>query len=285
MVMAERRLSAPEPIELVSPDDASALIAATQRELEELARRATDARQTADAVEARLRTEGADERSSMWAIVRLQRFIDDLRDEAERDAQTIVESARRGARQPPDPAFEGPFVPRRVAPRAAPAPLVSPMSSEPDRSHDTAGVVLAAPQFVPPCAPEPLADPAPAPEAPSVVMPFTPAPDPAVVPPAPEREPEPLTREPLWAPVSVVAEPAADGSAPSAETAPTLAAVAEPVDDDMTAAVPMPEPPPGDQASTPRPARKRFLRGFPLSAVLEVIAVLLVLLFILLRLS
>src|SRR5262249_51607817 len=97
--VADLGLTPPEPLELVSADEATAIIDETRADLDSLEARAAESRRVADAVEARAAEEGADERASTWAIVRLQRFIDGLRAEAEHDAETVVEAARRGARE------------------------------------------------------------------------------------------------------------------------------------------------------------------------------------------
>jgi hypothetical protein len=271
MTMAELRLTPPEPVELISPVEAAAIIDETHRDLEAWERRAADARDTADAAHAQAALEGADEQSSTWAIVRLQRFLDGLRQEAEDDAQTVVEAARRGARARVEEARAGATQIRLAD--AGPRPILSDA----------------------PVAPAPVTDPPVIDRrvAPVIAIPV-PVPEAAVVaePPA-TPEPETLVQ---WIPAGVDA-PSTNGHA---HTRPPVAAplpAAVPVPTTVAEPVPVVEAPrapvvvAATPATAPAPtapqserARKR-LRGFPLSAVLEVVAVLLILLFILLRLS
>jgi hypothetical protein len=274
--MTDLRVTPPEPVELVSAAEAASLIAEVDRELAALERRAAEARETADAVQARAEREGADEGVSTWAIVRLQRFIDGLRVEAERDAETVVEAARRGAREQSD---------ARLADdarwRHALLPVVRP--APPDPVAEAPGT-MAAPVVAPvggtavESAPVGL-EPGPEPE--PRVQDVSPVPEASV----------------SWAPLSPE-RPTTNGhtpedGAPAANAVPVAAPPLEPppvivpavANAPVEVAVPVtPAPAPAPIAARPAP-KKRFLRGFPLSAVLEVLAVLLVLLFILLRLS
>ena len=76
MTTIESRLTPPRPVELVPADEAGSLIDGAHRELSHLEQRAASARMAADETRARAEREGADERASAWAIVRLQRFLD-----------------------------------------------------------------------------------------------------------------------------------------------------------------------------------------------------------------
>jgi hypothetical protein len=263
------QLTTPEPVELLAADEVSALVAQTQRDLASLEQRVADARAAADALEERARAEGADERASTWAIVRLQRFIDGLREEAERDAETVVEAARRRTRLRIDPLLDHPVTTKErpqsaSRPPVAPPPGATPVPptptlrsvAEPASQLDGSAASLAVPIEAPVGASPPASS-------------------------APTTEPPSLR----WT-HEVPAAPA--GPAPAVAPAPSVGAERVAVGASAVSPTPAPlspAPPPPSTAPSPRPKKQGLLRGFPLSAVLEVIAVLLVLLFILLRLS
>jgi hypothetical protein len=263
--MFESQLAAPELVELLAPDDVSSLIGDTHRELARLEHRAAQARATADQLEHRAKLEGADERASTWAIVRMQRFVDGLREEAERDSETLVDAARRRAGSTIDPFLDHPVTLGEAGVRAsvAPQPDVAPR-------HDVALAPVPPPM---PAAEAPVAPPA-APVAPVPVVQAAPVVD----------APAPATSL-QWSPVDDVS--AESNGAAHAPVAPTgvAAPVVEPPGPAVEVAPVVPIAPAPVPPSSDAPKRRGLLRGFPLSAVLEVLAVLLVLLFILLRLS
>ena len=127
MTATESRLTPPRPVELVPPDEAGAIIDGAHRELAELEARAERVRVMAEETRARADREGADERASAWAIVRLQRFLDGLREEAEHDARVVVMAAQRSASIVLDPMVDEPLTPRPVA-ATPPAPVVLPVA-------------------------------------------------------------------------------------------------------------------------------------------------------------
>ena len=173
------RAPRPEAMELIDADRVGDLLTSTEqrlRDLEEEANRtvaaAADAEGAAEKVE-------ADPASTTWTLVRLQRFITDLRNEAVRDAETIIEVARQHANIRVDEArlmAERGIDPSTVeleARRRVPPPTVVP--DPPTAPVPPAPIVVQAP--VPP---------APAPGAASPVMPVVPVvavPPTALVPP------------------------------------------------------------------------------------------------------
>ena len=253
------RAPRPEAMELIDADRVGDLLTSTEqrlRDLEEEANRtvaaAADAEGAAEKVE-------ADPASTTWTLVRLQRFITDLRNEAVRDAETIIEVARQHANIRVDEArlmAERGIDPSTVeleARRRVPPPTVVP-------DPPTAPVPPVAPVAAPP-APPVAASPV-APVIPAAVVAAAAMPAAAPVAPVP---PAPV---PPVAPVVPVA--------PVAPTAPVISPT--PV---------APEPAPIEPVATPTPTakKKRKKRFLPFSVVLEVLAVVLLLVFIVLRLS
>src|SRR5262245_60092988 len=96
--MEPNRLTPPDPVDLVPADSAQASIAETTREVAQLQREAELATLAADAAEARAAEAGVDGRAATWALVQMQRFLDGLRADVERDAQSIRDLAKERAR-------------------------------------------------------------------------------------------------------------------------------------------------------------------------------------------
>jgi hypothetical protein len=96
--MSDLKLKRPELVEMVDPAEVHAMIAATDARLSDLERQVAESAAEAQRVEDRARSEGVDAQAATWAMVRLQRFIDGLIEEAERDAAALIEAARLGAR-------------------------------------------------------------------------------------------------------------------------------------------------------------------------------------------
>jgi hypothetical protein len=335
------KLSKPQALDVIPASEVSSLIEETDRVFVQLERELEIASAAADELEAQAAAEGIDPTASTWTMVRLQRFLEDLRDEAERDAAATIEVAQQRARferdDPPllvgfasDP---GPLLapPVASAPDPAPAawPGALPRDPAPEVAHDelpnaaTAAALIAS-AAVPPASPE---TPTPALMPTMVETPATngsshPAPNHASAPDttvlvrdaaAPsEAGQRPTTTMPLLAPV---APPAAHLSeefwaAPERAAAPVVDAAPATV---APVVVPVPLPPePGSggdvadeesrttkgkgkrakkqkPAKAPKPQReprgRSAMKRLPIAAILEVIAVLLILVFILLRLS
>jgi hypothetical protein len=273
----------PSPVELIAADEVRRVIADVDLRLATLERKAAESRATADELERRAEAEGVGAEASTWAIVRLQRFLDGLRAEAEQDAATIVAAARKGADA-------------RIEEARADAAHVRHAASANYDPGPVAPRVTAIERFdAPPVLPTPVAVPVPNPVVATEVI--------AVVDAQANGHPEGDADDDVrWAPMGVPVQAATNGAATSAPppppSAPAASVYAPPAPAPAPAPVPAfaPEPVPEPPAAPPveltapaptlaPPRRKRFLRGFPISAVLEVLAVLLVLLFILLRLS
>ena len=91
-------LTRPEPRRIVLRAVVDALIADADREISSLEVQVEEAVAAADAAEARLAELGFDERASAWATVQLERFVTELRADAEAGAVAVVEEARVRAR-------------------------------------------------------------------------------------------------------------------------------------------------------------------------------------------
>jgi hypothetical protein len=272
----------PSPVELIAADEVRRVIADVDLRLATLERKAAESRATADELERRAEAEGVGAEASTWAIVRLQRFLDGLRAEAEQDAATIVAAARKGADA-------------RIEEARADAAHVRHAASANYDPGPVAPRVTAIERFdTSPVLPTPVAVPVPNPVVATEVI--------AVVDAQANGHHEGDADDDVrWAPMGVPVQAATNGAAtpaplppPQPASAPAASVYAPPAPAPVPAFAPepVPEPPAAPpveltaSAPTPEPTRrKRFLRGFPISAVLEVLAVLLVLLFILLRLS
>lgn len=253
--MTPVRLAPPEPVDLVPAEEVSELIAATDRDLAEMELRVEQARGAADEAEGWLRESGVDEQASTWTLVRLQRFVTELREEAHRDANDVIELATH-----------------RAALRHSEAQAeIARHRSEPAIGRDTATPFGAVPYRVP---------------VPQVHEFVAPAVEPAIAADPPQ---EPVLVAAPVAPITVVPfpGPAVEEADETPEVVPVLLAPPEPA---VHAAV---EPDhdhdgahTGDfwQPEVEAATRRRRFR-LPLSAILEVAAVVLILVFILLRLS
>ena len=279
------RLQAPEVLDLVDADEVGDLVARTEREFAVLQKRAAEAVTAAEQAEASARLVDVDAGATTWTAVRLQRFLDELRAEAERDAASIIEVARcharmrvedaratvsrggtarpplviGGVRDEPTERFEVPLPPATGA--AVAVPVVSTAASMPEAA-------VPAPQAA-----------VPVPEA-AVPVPEAAVPVREAAVPVPEDVP---MAAPPVAPAVALADPPRSELAPAAPPAAPAPAFA----------VPMVEPTPAPTASdTSRKAKKPSRRAtsgrrrfLPLSAVLEIVAVLLLLAFIVMKLS
>jgi hypothetical protein len=319
------RLTPPEPVDVVSAEEVRAIIATTDRELAELERAVSEAMEIAESAEARAREAGADGRASMWAMLRMQRFLDGLRGETEAEVTALLDVARGRARvrleeaRAEADAILNRATPRDLVPELAPMPATELAGEAPVEALEAPVVeapLVVVPQVVePPLAEEAVAD-EPAADTDDVAFaPTAPAPETnghVVGPtalvvddlaPVEERVSEPFyglpDGEQPYVPQDTAAPPvehAIDGAperwdmvlpatqSPAAvveadATAPAMYAA------DHTEAAPTYANAQPDFWPTENPApRKRRFR-IPISAVLEVLAVLLILVFILLRLS
>jgi len=312
-VSAHPRVQAPEALDLVDAAQFSGDVAEIERELAELTERAAAAVAAADDAETTARSVDIDVAATTWTIVRLQRFLDDLRAEAERDAATMVEVSRYHARVRAADARE--MVTRGDRHRR-PAVIDSGVAADPvvadvprlPFATPAAPATPVVPLVVPASAvigPTPVADPVAAmPTAPvaAVVTPPLPqaqpmpvAPQPSAFAPAPQIQPQPMPvaqqppafvqpqPQPPIAPaaaVAAVAVPRAAVAPPPPVLAPQPPVVAPVVQE--------PEAPPAGNQKPSKKSKKsgaRKRRGLPLSAILEILAVLLLLAFIVFKLS
>jgi hypothetical protein len=299
--MPTNALTPPEPLDLVAFEHVRAIIEESDRDLTELERRATEATAEADEAEARAADAGVDGPASQWTLVQMQRFVNSLRAEAELERNAILEVARYRARVRVNDARAD--VERRrpepVAPGAGPAvaprgngdvqvPWPTPMAEEPeplsngmvDVTHDQAGFESFAPKGGVAAEQNGRAARATESVAPAALS-FTSA---SGAPSTPETEP-PIA-EAQSATVTPVETPNEPALVPSTDDEqPVEAPVAIPLMSDRLASDAMGD---GTQDFWPTETtvpRRRGLRRIPFSAVLEVLVVLLILVFILLRLS
>jgi hypothetical protein len=286
--MSNHQIARPIALDIVPASEVGDLIDATDREFSKLEQEAARASAAAREAEARAAEAGVDPKSSTWTMVRLQRFLDTLHAEARRDAEATIAVAHQQARMRIDdarvrssragqPAPEA-FVPatQRRVDRPSPPPADArppvPVASEPPPK----------PVAVEPSPPKvgtnghgPVATVA-APSAQPVRgddMTVPPVSAPRVVPPVVAA---PVVAAPVVAAPVVVPPAATQVVAPPVVT-PQAAAPAPPQAQAPAPAVQV--------AAAPMPKKKGPLRRLPIAAILEVIAVLLVLVFILLRLS
>ena len=302
-------LPRPAALDVVPASEVGALIERTDREFTELEARAAEAAARADEAEQLARAAGVDPKSSTWTMVRLQRFLDTLRAEVERDSRATLEVARQRARMRMAEATSGvasaPLTPMAPSPTAAePAlPVVADeaaWSVEPGERPAPPPPVMPTSSATPPVSPAsvPIVHPRPEPPAASIGGPARTnghgatllaagiavaevAPMPSVVAPAvPAAVPQPA---PSPAEARVAAPPA-----PAAQAAPMVAPTVvppSPVVAPAPAMAPTVPAAPTAEPATVTPASKKPRRKLPVAAILEVLAVLLVLVFILMRLS
>jgi hypothetical protein len=308
--MSDSRPIRPQAIDVIPADQVSSLIAAADRDFVVLERQAQEAEASATSAEADAASAGIDPRATAWTMVRLQRFLESLRDEATRDAAATLEVARRRAqviRSEAGVAPASPFAPAPAATTATDLPITPvvpmPMPEPAQTSAPIQPVVPMATGIVD--APALVVDPVPprapfvstAPDAPrppaasanrstpgSVDAPFGlvvgTAVATAVAPTSTEVERELFAPAVPAVPVIPVPQPPAPADVTTAMVVPPAPAVPH----EMPAPVVIPDT--SAAATVPAVKAKRgLLRRLPVSAILEVIAVLLILVFILLRLS
>jgi hypothetical protein len=309
--MTSPRFTRPLPLDVVPADQVGDLIESADREFVGLERELEERTAEADELETSARAMGVDPDGSSWGLIQLQRFLEELRHETRRDATASVEVARRRAELRLVEAHEEAERVRAGAPpRAAPPPATRTMGLPADHTPNGTGAATA-----PPVEPWLVRDAAvviteeEAPGAHGASPPLA-----SVLP----IEPEPLTVVPLLEPAP--ADVFTNGVGPTAppdvslgladqppsppELPPTLLPAPPPNAYDTVfwsdqgegnGRVDAPPPPPAATSEPPpadlskpvpkRPRKSRRLRRIPVSAILEVVAVLLILVFILLRLS
>ena len=260
--MTASRLDPPRALDLIPAEQVRDIIARTDHELTELERSAEDAHGAAERAERAVREAGLDPESSAWTMVRLQRFLEGLREETQRDVETILELARQQAR-----------IQLTEMPGVAPVPA----PARGDRAQPVVPVVLERP----PSPPAPRDPSPPLTAAAAIAIATAPMAEPAFAQPAAQPIAQPVEPEP--APRLVVVPPAVDqpASAPAPVAVPSTPADAPPPAPSAARA-------PAPAAVAPVVAAEKkagLLHRLPISAILEVIAVLLILVFILLRLS
>jgi hypothetical protein len=265
-------LAPPEPVELVSAGVVDALVADVAQQIGALQREVADAEAAAAEAEARAVAEGADERSTTWTMVQLQRFLNGLRDEQVEELRALHEVTDQRVAHRLEEARAQADLLRRLG--TAPAPSDQPAV---DAAVDAWSSNPAVEELPPPVR-EPISL---VPDWSAPVVPDAPLPPPVMItgaPPAPALEPA--------APSESAPEPSLEAGPSSTEAAPAAQLVDEslpPVWSGADVPEPMGENFWPDQA--PPQKKKGFLRRVPVMAVLQVLAVLLVLAFILLRLG
>jgi hypothetical protein len=316
------RIVPPQPLEFVSADYVRALVEGTDREFADLEERATAARAEAEAAESGLHDRGIDPEISSWAMVQLQRYLESLRDEVARESDTTLALARQLAdHRVREAAAEAAHLRSLSYPEASPTPAAPEEAPMPDAAlrptfGTTPPIVEPTPLVAPPPVSTPLGE-----SSPRAVEESDEAASPSLVPgvAAEEYEPHaaatpvaPTETEPpgsprvAWVADPLVPEVATAKRQPVADELPpdmaptgslSAAAVSSGPAPDVpgTPAVAQPSyaapahPQPQYVAAEPvAPAprkRRRALGGFPVYAILEILAVLLILVFILMRLS
>ena len=301
--MNNPRFARPVPLDVVSADEVGDLIESADREFVALERELAERSAEAAALEASAKTMGVDPDGSTWGMIQLQRFLEELRHEAHRDADASLEVARHRARVrlldaeaaaqalragssptgTPPPAWTPPLDHRRPPgsdddpPRVEPWPIIDVAGAHATETSADAPAHEPPPAFMAEPDPSPLMVVPLAPPVPDERSPNGEDPAPAPAGPVvdaphdvPPDDPPKLLPAPANAHDTVFWSDAGDVS-------PRLAAAPPPV----------PDPPPAN-LSEPAPKRTkkvRRARRIPISAILEVLAVLLILVFILLRLS
>jgi len=285
------RLTPPAPVDIIPGERVAEMIESADREISELEARAGELNERAERSEREAQASGIDPEASSWGMLRLQRFLDMLREETTRDAAATVDIARHRARLRLEDARNG-FAPVATFATVSAQPFVDPPLVR--AAPDVPAPAPAPESTVPPVAPEPPSAPPALTFAPDASPPVTPNGNGTrsatlVAPIVTQPFADPLLHEPLpAATVAPIGEPVAHATSEHADfwSAEPTVAVAVPI----AVEEPRPEPvqytaPP--LAADPRPSapKQSLLRRIPLSAILEVLAVLAILVFILLRLS
>ena len=280
--MPSTRPTRPETFDIIPADEVGALIEATDRDFVDLERRALEASHAAEEAEAAANEAGIDPKAATWSMVRLQRFLDTLRDEALRDAAATVGVARHRAKVRIDDARAsadggGTLYSRSAAawaPPPPPPPLAQDQPSESPGSSRHQTLVVPVAREAPP-APTNGSGHSGNATGSTIVAAVVAAPP--VVLAQPLVEEAPVLDEHFW--VSEPTNTIVSRRAPAVTADPAPPVVAE------ATTSPPPLPPSTAPAPKTAPQKRSVLKRVPVSAILEVIAVVLILVFILLRLS
>jgi hypothetical protein len=338
------KLTKPQSLDVIPATEVGALIEETDRVFVRLERELEIALAEADEAEALAAAEGVDPEASTWTMVRLQRFLDDLRVEAERDAAATIEVAQQRVRMElvddasgaTNPTLRAVTLVSGALPSTPPDLVAAPAARAPGPSSTSAAGPRPGPDEGPPNARDHTTGVADMPvvESAPVAVPVEqamPAADARV---APDSSPPPARAFQAtspnsqttngngpaldWssrAPVAVASGPATiehPAEQPASvlhdafwEPAPTPSAVETVIPAPVFTPPAVPNPPtiaPPEPEYIPEPAKGKrkkkhkppkppkhsqgsVLRRLPVAAILEVVAVLLILVFILLRLS
>lgn len=250
--MIASRIPLPQSLELVPAEHVRSMIDSADQDISALERELASVNGAADSAEAEIRDRGIDEGSSAWTMVRLQVFLDGLRAEATREAQAVLDLASRSHRgDRHDVARPTSVAPPAFTRHELEVPLGATPRTNGSTPHAEPAPIALTPVAFAADASAPVIDPAP----------------PAPVPPIPVPRHDQTVEVPVV--VATVAPPVA-------------VPVDQPADPIVFRDPPMQAPQAPVQAE---PARRSLLRRIPVSAILEVAAVLLILVFILLRLS
>jgi hypothetical protein len=328
-MMERNALNRPIAVDVIPAAHVASLIEQTDQEFARLEREAAAAVDAALEAEADAHEAGIDPKQSQWTIVRLQRFLDTLREEANRDARATVEVAQQRARMRVEdakarrsggPARGDEGLSSMPVPDVRPSPAVPPSPSisldDTGRNDPLRALPELDPRVRPPAEPPGSGTPAAASGAATIIArPPVPngsgtatQPRPVVAPVAdvqappapPAARPVPPVAEPVSAPASPAPAPvtplapapervAARPAEPTSAVPPVAAqpVAPQPVAPQPAVAQPAPRPatPTAEPARGAAPRKTGLLHRLPIAAILEVIAVLLVLVFILMRLS
>jgi hypothetical protein len=316
--MSNNTFSSPNPVEIIPASRVAPLIAATERELEVLERTAAEAIAAADDAEEWERAATNEGSSSTWALIRIHR---EQCDEARRDAQVMIDLATRhaqflisearaeadelinGSHTSVSPVSAPPATPHAVAevvhaPAPVPAPAPAPVPSASDNGSSGGHRTVASESVAPEASTRTAVLTQPRPGIQTVIGSPAPAELPTTETPAVTEPPAPVAPAAVTiipVPPAIVEPPAAVLTQPVVEPASAYDALArEAVVVELTpppapSQPPMPAPAEAvaatDAGFWPAEGRTRRRLALPFSAVLEASAVLLILVFILLRLQ
>jgi hypothetical protein len=240
-------LTRPQPRRVVPAAVVDALVAEADREITSLELQVERAVAAADDAEARLGGLGIDERASAWATVQLERFVTELRADAQAESAAMVAEAKLHARMIIEEADA---------------------DAEDRRTHEA--------MFGPAPAPDQAAPQQPAP--PQAVVPQAAAPQPAAPAPAPPAPPTP----PAAPAQHAVASPVPSAPVPPVSDADAMFGAPAPTPPAPDAISPTPD---ADFWPAESPKRRRFVRTKAKTVVAPTLAGLLVVAAALVRLS
>ena len=296
----------PSRVDLVPAEAVESIMADTQRELGGLDSERATAEAAADEAERQATSGAGDPAFHAWVAGHADRFVQSLRDEHENEMRSLLETAQRRARACVERAHVDAdmLITYASALRGSPAPPAPPLEVRvpepaPPPPEVQAPEPPAPPVFTQPVAPVPVFTPPDAPEPGHLVW----RPDET---PTPAPAPVPIVQVPV---VPVVVAPVAPASVPDAPVVVDTPVVAEPVAEVAAPPVAMtaPPPPPPDAPSVALPAPvpaaepqpeapaenadgrvaklKAKVGQLPTFAILQVLAVIIVLIIVLIRIG